>query len=103
MVRQTAPMASKKKPKKPAVRGFRCPKCQQPNAVNYGRHRPDGSYRRRRICPCGFKFQTVETVLGKNNSPDGLSRYIDGPAFIKVIPITPSPNPANVPSTIERN
>lgn len=51
--------------------GFRCPKCDAFTWAIDSRPAPKNTWRRRRACPCGFRFSTVEmpvemAVIGTN-------------------------------------
>lgn len=45
------------------IKGMRCPACGGGEHRVVGRRvRKDGTIRRYRACPCGFKFRTLEEV-----------------------------------------
>ena len=55
--------------KKAARGGIRCPRCNQPAAVVYVRHREDGSTFRKHRCTaskCGQEFASVQRIVGTN-------------------------------------
>ena len=52
------------------ARAWRCPSCASPMMVKGAHIAPEGSYRRRRLCPkCGARFTTAERIIGQDATP----------------------------------
>ena len=47
---------------------MQCPKCNETTTVKDSRNKIRGRYRRHWCGECGYRFNTMEMVTGKNNS-----------------------------------